>query len=195
MPLTLYTVGHSNHEQEQFLDLLRRHQIEVLADVRTAPYSKFSPQFNASELKAALAGEGIQYLFLGDQLGGRPDGDKYYDAEGYVLYHKVAEADFFRTGITRLIKGIESYRVAIMCSEEDPGVCHRFLLVTRVLDEEGVEIRHIRGDGSLATEAEIRQKSKDERDQGVLFDEMRNDTWKSLQSVLPRVQPNTFSPD
>ena len=189
----LYTIGHSNHSQEQFCALLKQHQIEVLADVRSQPYSKYTPQFNSQELEAALRAENIRYLFMGEQLGGRPTGEQFFDDQGFVLYHRVAEADFFQAGIERLISGVEKFRVAIMCSEEDPGVCHRFLLVTRVLEREGVEIRHIRGDGAIASEQQIRDQSKDERDQGVLFDDMRNDTWKSLQSVLPKVQPNTFS--
>ncbi len=189
----LYTIGHSNHEQERFCGMLNQHEIEVLADVRSQPYSRYSPQFNSKELQAALAAENIRYLFMGNQLGGRPQGDQFYDDEGYVLYHRVAESDIFRTGIDRLLEGIDKMRVAIMCSEEDPGVCHRFLLITRVLESQDVEIRHIRGDGTLASEQQIRDQSKDQRDQGVLFDEMRNDSWKSLQSVLPKAQPPTFS--
>lgn len=189
----LYTIGHSNHEENAFCDLLKQHDIQVLADVRSQPYSRYLPHFNAKELPIALQNHGIRYLFIGDQLGGRPDGDEFYDDEGYVLYHRVAESDFFNSGVERILKGIESWRVAIMCSEEDPGVCHRFLLVTRVLEQRGVEIRHIRGDGSLATEQQIRQQSKDDRDQGTLFEEMRNDTWKSLQSVLRDPQQNASS--
>lgn len=192
---TLYTIGHSNHDQAAFCGLLRQHRIEVLADVRSQPYSRYTPQFNKDELQAALKEFGIAYLFMGDQLGGRPDGAEYYDEQGYVLYHRVAESDFFLRGIDRLLEGIYRYRVAIMCSEEDPGVCHRFLLVTRVMEKRGVEIRHIRGDGRIASEEAIRQQSKDDRDQGVLFAEMRNDTWKSLQSVLPKVPPPISSND
>lgn len=192
---TLYTIGHSNHDQAAFCGLLRQHGIEVLADVRSQPYSRYTPQFNKDELQAAMKEHGIAYLFMGDQLGGRPDDMEYYDEQGYVLYHRVAESGFFLRGIDRLLEGISRYRVAIMCSEEDPGVCHRFLLVTRVMEKRGVEIRHIRGDGRIASEEAIRQQSKDDRDQGVLFAEMRNDTWKSLQSVLPKVLPPVSSND
>ncbi len=191
----LYTIGHSNHAQSEFCALLTHHGIDVLADVRSQPYSRFSSQFNKAELQAALRECGIRYVFMGDQLGGRPDGEIFYDTAGHVLYHRVAESDFFRKGIDRLLDGIAKLRVAIMCSEEDPGVCHRFLLVTRVLEEKGVTIQHIRGDGTLASEQQIRQQSKDQRDQGTLFAEMRNDTWKSLQSVLPKAQPPTFLDD
>jgi uncharacterized protein (DUF488 family) len=55
----IYTIGHSNHTQEVFLDLLRANGIKVLVDTRSAPYSKYVRQFNVPELKAAVATEGI----------------------------------------------------------------------------------------------------------------------------------------
>jgi uncharacterized protein (DUF488 family) len=188
---TLFTIGHSNHEQEALIELLRRHAIEVLADVRSQPWSRHSPQFNVEPLKAALQVAGIKYLFLGDQLGGRPEGDE----QGYVLYYRLAESPRFRAGIERLQGGIRATRVALMCSEEDPSVCHRFLLVTRVLAPSGIDIRHIRGDGRLQSDAELRAAASDDRRQGLLFQEMECDAWRSLRSVLPKAPPSGSSAD
>lgn len=186
----LYSVGHSNHDWDTFLRLLKQHQIEVLADVRTQPFSRYTPHFNREMLQPDLQAAGIRYLFMGDQLGGRPEGAEFYDPEGHVLYYRVAESSFFQEGIQRLKTGIQNYRVAIMCSEEDPTVCHRFLLVTRVLAEHNIQIQHIRGDGKLQDEAEVCRISRDNRQQGMLFAEMENDTWRSLRSVLHKVPPN-----
>ena len=193
-PSRLYTIGHSNHELDHFVALLNQHQIQVLADVRSAPWSRYTPYFNAESLKHSLPRHGVQYLFMGDQLGGRPDGPDLYDDAGFVLYGRVAETEMFRTGIKRLKEGVQKLRVAIMCSEEDPAVCHRFLLVTRVLADDGIEIRHIRGDGTIATEQQIRAASGDSRNQGMLFQELEQDTWKSLRSVLPKApQPDSLA--
>nr|MBF6591494.1 DUF488 domain-containing protein [Ktedonobacterales bacterium] len=93
--LTLYTIGHSNHAMESFLALLKRHAIQILADVRSSPYSRYTTQFNRPDLEYVVERAGIQYLFLGESLGGRPVGDEFYDEAGYVLYGKVAEAAFF----------------------------------------------------------------------------------------------------
>jgi len=82
----LYTIGHSNHDQEHFCTLLQQHRIDVLADVRSQPYSRYTPHFNAEERKAALATHGIRYVFLGDQLGGRPRDPQHYDEQGRALY-------------------------------------------------------------------------------------------------------------
>ncbi len=82
--MRVFTVGHSNHDEQAFLNLLRQHEIDVVADVRSQPYSKYASQFNAEQIKRALAAAGVEYVFLGKELGGRPDGDEFYDDEGHV---------------------------------------------------------------------------------------------------------------
>ena len=147
----VFSIGHSNQTLEDFLTLLERHKIEVLVDIRSYPYSKFTTQFNSPELKTAVTRSGLKYLFMGKELGGRPDDLAFYDETGRVKYFQVARSPLFLEGFTRLLKGREKYRLALMCSEEDPAGCHRHLLVSRVLAEHGVEVGHIRGDGSVQT--------------------------------------------
>jgi uncharacterized protein (DUF488 family) len=154
-PLTIFSIGHSNQSIEAFLALLRQYQIQVLVDVRSSPYSRYVPQFNSVPLAVAVRQVGIRYMFMGKELGGRPDGGEFYDTDGHVLYNRVAEASFFLDGINRLKKGGRTYRVAIMCSEEDPTVCHRHLLIGRVLAKQGVDLRHIRGDGHMQTAEDL----------------------------------------
>ena len=189
MPETasLYTIGHSNHSEEHFFELLKLHDIDVLADVRSQPFSRYTPHFNRESLQVALSGCGVRYLFIGDQLGGRPVGDEYYDAQGHVLYHRVAEADFFLKGVARIEQGVQSYRVAMMCSEEDPLVCHRHRLVARVLRQRGIPVLHIRDDGKLQTYEQVEPAAQ----QKMLFGELEQDEWRSLLSVLPKQQPES----
>ena len=192
----LFSIGHSNHALERFLELLRQHRIEVLADARSHPYSRFAPHFDASSLKEAVIGAGIKYLFMGKELGGRPEGDDFYDAEGHVLYWRVAESNLFLDGIVRLENGITKHRVAIMCSEEDPSACHRRLLVGRVLKTRGVQLEHIRGDGRIQTEAELQAEEERCRANGQIgfFDEPPQEkAWRSIQSVLQRGRRQTSS--
>jgi len=192
----LYSIGHSNHALERFLELLRQHQIEVLVDARSHPYSKFAPHFDVHSLKQAVIGAGIKYLFMGKELGGRPDGDEFYDAEGHVLYWRVAQSILFRDGIGRLENGITKYRVALMCSEENPSACHRRLLVGRVLTTHGIQLEHIRGDGSIQTEAELEAEEQRGCAEGQIgfFDEPHQEkAWRSIQSVLQRGRRQTSS--
>lgn len=167
----IFTIGHSNHDEQTFVDLLQQHRIDVVADVRSQPYSKYTTHFNAGKIKLALASAGIRYVFLGQQLGGRPDDPQFYDAHGYVLYDRLAASPAFLEGIERLEEGIQKHRVALMCGEENPAECHRNLLVGRVLAARGVELCHIRADGRLQSQVELdRESSAGDPRQRFLFE-------------------------
>jgi len=189
----VYTIGHSNHPLDAFLGLLRDNAIDVLIDTRSSPYSRFAPQFNREALKAAVCAEGIKYGFYGRHLGGRPDDEDFYDEEGHVLYSAVAKSFLFNDGLERLTRGIQTHRIALLCSEENPSICHRRLLVSRVLFEQGIAVYNIRGSGEVQSEADMRQEEDRERNrQPALFDE-EMPVWKSIQSVLPKARLKTFS--
>ncbi len=185
----VYSVGHSNHALDRFIELLRESGIQVLADVRSHPYSRFAPHFNAAPLRAAVERLGLKYVFLGAELGGQPSDDRFYDASGHVRYDEVASCARFREGIRGLLDDVAKQRVALMCSEEDPRVCHRYLLITRVLDRLGVQVLHIRGDGRLQTSDELEQETARERGEAgqlTLFPTQEQTPWRSTRSVLPR---------
>jgi uncharacterized protein (DUF488 family) len=153
----LYTIGHSNHTIEDFISLLKRYGVNCVADVRTAPYSRYCPQFNKDALAAALEAAGIAYMFLGKELGGRPRDPSCYE-DGCVDFRRVAEREEFKRGIERLLEDISKYSVALMCAEKDPLECHRTILVSRHLKKHNIRIKHILADGSIEehTEAERR---------------------------------------
>jgi uncharacterized protein (DUF488 family) len=165
----IWTVGHSTHELAVLAELLRRHRIEVLADVRSQPFSRRNPQFNRDSLKSGVEGAGIRYVWLGRELGGRPPEAEFYDGKGHVLFGEVARTERFLSGLDRLLDGAGRYRVAIMCAEENPARCHRRLLVTRALVERGVTVRHIRGDGDVISEEDL-ARTGPEATQPALFD-------------------------
>ncbi|ATZ61345.2 MAG: DUF488 domain-containing protein [Methanosarcinales archaeon Met12] len=146
----IYTVGHSNVEFEKFLSLLNG--IEVLVDVRSVPFSKYTPQFNIKNIKMKLENVGIEYVFMEDEymgnvLGGEPrDGDCYEN--GKIIYENVMKKGWYKRGILALIELANKKGTVIMCSEEDPHKCHRHHLITQSLLKEGMDVFHIRGDGS-----------------------------------------------
>lgn len=143
---SVLTVGHSNHLIKTFITLLQQHGVSALADVRSAPYSRFVPQFNQEVLKRSLNTYGIKYVFLGRELGARPDDRSCYE-NGRVQYARLAQTDMFRSGIDRVVRGANDYRVALMCAEKEPLECHRALLVARALDDLGITVEHILPDG------------------------------------------------
>ncbi len=189
-PPRFFSVGHSNHALEAFIALLKRHEIQMLVDIRSYPYSRYVTHFDREALNENLKPAGVAYLYLGKELGGRPDGAEFYDADGHVLYYRLAEAPLFLDGIQRLEAGSRRCRVAIMCSEENPAVCHRHLLVARVMARRGAVIEHIRGDGVLVPNAALLE---DGFVQSTLFEPPEESTWKSLRSVLPRKAPSSSS--
>ncbi len=154
--MQIYTIGHSNHTQEQFLKLLTDARIQVLVDVRSNPNSQWAQFANRNNLKWVLTSVHIKYIYLGDVLGGRPeDTDSYNHQTNKIDYEIVRKKDSFKNGIGRVLNGLKKYRVCIMCAEEDPTSCHRNLLVAESLRREGAKILHIRGDGRIQTDDEL----------------------------------------
>ncbi|WP_295542556.1 DUF488 family protein [uncultured Thiohalocapsa sp.] len=149
----LYTIGHSAHTLEAFLELLQRHAIGAIADVRSQPVSPRHPQFNREPLQAALRKAGLQYVFLGRECGARSEDPACYE-QGKVQYERLACTERFRSGVERICAGAERYRLALLCAERDPLSCHRTILVARALVAQGLEVQHILADGNLETQAQ-----------------------------------------
>lgn len=145
---TIFTIGHSNTSFEEFLALLRDNNIELLVDVRSWPYSKYVTHFNRQNLENSLKGAGIDYLYLGHRIGGKPHDRKYY-SHGQVSYPLIREGEPFKEGLSQLMELAVNKKTVIMCSEEDPYKCHRHILITPDLIKEGFSVIHIRSDGSL----------------------------------------------
>ena len=144
------TIGHSNHSWEAFADLLDRHRIDTLADVRSVPSSRFNPQYNRSVLAESLRDIGIDYVYRGNELGGRPQDPACYE-NGRVSYDRMTETDTFRRGLASVKSEAANRRVALMCAEKDPLDCHRTLLVAAVLAADGLEVLHVLADGTFET--------------------------------------------
>jgi uncharacterized protein (DUF488 family) len=142
------TIGHSTLPYERFLALLRQASVTAVADVRTAPYSRYFPHFNRDTLRDELRRDQIAYVFLGEELGGRPK-DKRLFCDGIADYEKMARTEQFAKGLDRVVDGAKKYRLAVMCSEHDPLDCHRCLLVGRALKQRGATVRHILGSGEI----------------------------------------------
>ena len=144
---TIYTIGHSTHSMEKFIGLLKTNGIEIIVDTRSSPYSRYAEHFNRQTMQSALEEVGIRYQFMGQGMGGRPQGTQFYDAEGYVLYSLIADTVLFKSSVETLLELAISHRIALVCGEEDPTYCHRKLLIARHLHDRDVSTVHIRGDG------------------------------------------------
>jgi uncharacterized protein (DUF488 family) len=145
----LFTIGHSNHPLDHFIELLLAHRLSTIADVRSAPYSKYSPHFNKGVLDNALGNTDIEYVFLGRELGAQRSEDDCY-VDGRAKYDRIARLPAFRRGLEVVLQRVEHCRIALMCSESDPITCHRMILVCRELKKvrSDLKITHILGDGT-----------------------------------------------
>lgn len=179
----IFTVGHSNHSMDDFLRLLRRHDVDAVADVRSTPYSRRHPQFNQKALASGLELAGIRYLFLGDRLGARPDDPKCY-VDGKVQYDRLADTPAFHSGIRQVIDLIGAHRAALLCAEREPLDCHRMILVGKHLDAAGVRVAHILGDGTLQEHAHTVQRLLRMMDLGA--DELFRDQAEIIEEAFAR---------
>lgn len=151
---SILTAGHSNHAVHVFLQLLIRHDVNALADVRSTPYSRFNPQFNREQLAETLKYSDIEYIYLGRELGGRSENPAFYQ-NGKIRYDRLSRTPSFRNGLRRLLHCAENYNVSLMCAEKEPLHCHRTLLIGHVLDRKcGVNVSHILPDGRLEIHAD-----------------------------------------
>lgn len=177
--VTVWTLGHSHHPIELFLSRLRENDIERVVDVRSRPYARRAAQYNRPELETTLHDAGIGYAWLGDKLGQRPEGERFYDAEGYTLYDELLKEPWFMKAIGLLEHEAEEHRLALVCLEEEPERCHRWALIGKLLADRGASVIHIRRDGRLQSQQEVDYVAG--RAQESLFG--RSGVWRSPEPM------------
>jgi uncharacterized protein (DUF488 family) len=151
--VVIYTIGHGHQPIEELARLLGLHRVAVLADVRSQPYSRWAPQFNRETLARSLEQAGLDYLYLGEGLGGRPaDPALYEPGQERPDYARMAVAPAYLAGIATLLSLAARRRVALMCSESDHRQCHRHLLIAPTLLARGARVLHIQPDGGVVEE-------------------------------------------
>src|SRR5262249_27119754 len=150
----LFTIGHSNHPIERFIELVRGAGVTAIADVRSTPASRRYPWFNQARLATRLTDEGIAYVPLGDALGGRPRDPRLYRNDAVAYYAAEGRREAFGAGLDRVAGGRRGFRVCLMCAEREPLDCHRCLLVARALKTRGLAIGHLLVDGTIEPHAQ-----------------------------------------
>ena len=145
----IFTIGHGNLPIGRFIELVDGAGVELVVDVRSIPYSRFAPQFNKGVLEKSLGTAHIGYRYLGDLLGGRPQGRSKQDI---LLYDEAVVSELFQEGLKRLLSLSQSGRCAVMCAEKDPNRCHRRHIIARAVVSRGGAVTHILDDGALVSE-------------------------------------------
>ena len=154
----LFTIGHSNHSAHEFIKLLQAYNITCVVDVRSSPYSKHVPQFNKEELKKNLVEHGIQYVSMAEEFGARRSDLSLFHTDGYLDFAKTAKSAVFLNGIARVVAGMHGgFRIALMCTEQNPLDCHRFSLVSRSFSQHGICVKHILPDGTNRSQEQVEE--------------------------------------
>jgi len=154
----VFTIGHSNLDMSDLLGVLIRHEIRMVCDVRSRPGSFRFPQFNREPLMAQLASAKIIYQFFGDNFGGRPLDPRYYRADGLVDYAARRKAPDFEEGLDRLLGFAQTERLVLMCAEEDPLHCHRFLLICPAIVQSGILPVHLHRGGAVESQRDAEDR-------------------------------------
>jgi Uncharacterized conserved protein len=159
MRKTILSIGHSQHDTEYFIKMLKKHEVNYLLDVRSMPYSQFASDYDRDNIRAILLNNGINYSFMGECFGARQLDRTVYSMQGRVDFEKVKKGDVFKKGFNNVMRGIEQgNRIAFMCTEKDPIECHRAILVTRVFEQAGIHVEHIMADSSIQTQRELNER-------------------------------------
>ena len=164
-PGRVYTIGHGGRTIDELISELSNHDVQFVIDVRSTPYSRHQPEFSKKSLERVLLQHEVKYVFMGDDLGGRPKDSECY-TNGTVDYRKCRTKDFFRRGIERIRNTyVQGHRVCLLCSEGNPWKCHRSKLIGAVLQDEGIEVLHLLPDGTVRSQDEVAHSVPDrERD-------------------------------
>jgi uncharacterized protein (DUF488 family) len=152
----IYTVGHSTHQIDYFLELLQKYSVNCLVDVRSVAASSYNPQYNKEPLSNFLKNHGVTYMHFAEEFGARHTDPDLLDDEGKVDFEKVRKSWNFKNGVERLWLGLDKgFTVALMCSEGEPFDCHRFSMVSIALEKDGFDVKHILKDKTLKSNSEL----------------------------------------
>lgn len=172
---TIYTVGHSTHQIDFFLELIKEYNVNCIIDVRSVAASSYNPQYNQEPFKNFLKIKGINYLHFNEEFGARQTDPDLLDDENKVDFEKVRKSWVFKNGIDRLWQGIEKgFVIALMCSESEPFDCHRFSMISVALVKDGFEVKHILKDKTLKTNAELENQLMKKYDKKLTKPDMFN---------------------
>ncbi|AXU29660.1 TPA: DUF488 family protein [Clostridioides difficile] len=160
--MEIFAIGHSNYPYDKLIDMIKKYDINCVVDIRETPYSKYNIQYNKEAFNESLRNSGFVYIYMGKEFGAKRTNKDVYTQEGYADFEKVAKEDIFLNGIERLKKGCQmGYRIVLLGAMQEPIRCHRSILVGKVLNKEGFDVKYIMHEGNLAYQEDIEKSLLD----------------------------------
>lgn len=178
---TVYTIGYSGFSIDDFITTLKKHNISLVVDVRSSPYSNHFPEYNKDALEICLKTHRIYYRNYANEFGARQSDRKYYCKEGYLDFEVFSKSKPFLNGVKKLRNSMEqNYTFALLCAEKNPICCHRTILVARAFFECGYNVVHLLSNGKTVTQQEINaqliEKYFPNRNQMTFFETPQDET-------------------
>ena len=160
--MEIFAIGHSNYPYDKLINMIKKYDINCVVDIRETPYSKYNIQYNKEAFNESLRNSGFLYIYMGKEFGAKRTNKDVYTQEGYADFEKVAKEDIFLNGIERLKKGCQmGYRIVLLGAMQEPIRCHRSILVGKVLNKEGFDVKYIMHEGNLAYQEDIEESLLD----------------------------------
>ena len=157
--IEIYTLGHSNYPFDKFIEILKKHNINCIVDIRGIPYSKYNTQYNKEVLQSNLRKLGYTYIYMADEFGAKRRTRNSYNDEGYADFDKVILEDEFKRGIERLKVGCsKNYKIVLLGAMQEPIRCHRAILLGKELIKAGFDVKHIMHEGDLKVQSELEEQ-------------------------------------
>ncbi len=156
----MFSIGYATKSINDYITQLKQHGIDVVADIRSVPYSKAFHDYHQEAFKASLNRASIRYVYLGLELGPRSKDPSHYDHDKQVQFHRLIKSDLYQSGVERLFNGIKKgFTIALSCAEKDAATCHRSLLVGwDLLHNRHYELHHIDHDGNLESQSALEKR-------------------------------------
>lgn len=196
----VYSIGYSSFNQDEFIEVLKSHQIDCLIDVRSNPFSQYHVDYNKNTISDTLNKNGILYRNYKTEFGARQDDKSFYCKEGYLDFERFIASPQFHEGISKIKAGIDlGYRFCLMCAETDPINCHRSIMVGRGLLQSGIIVSHILKSRSSESQHDIEQRMLDiyfkNRNQTSLFENAQSEAEMILECYRRRNQEIGYRKD
>lgn len=173
---TILTAGYGNRGFGPFIELMKRHGVTHLVDVRSVPQSSYWEDFRRQRLEQIVPPTGLRYVYMGDTLGGVPINNPHSYAGAEVVedstgkppifcktdpsqidLHPLFHDPSFRLGLAKLIQAASNSerKICLMCGCLRPHKCHRSRLIGAALVEENVEVLHLDDRGEPVTQEQV----------------------------------------
>ena len=179
MDNTIFTIGYAGFRVDEFVDALNYHNVSAVIDVRSVPFSRYHPEYDAPVISKTLETRNICYRHFPREFGANQQDKSFYHPNGYMDFEKFAKSEQFKDGVNKILDAMNDYVIALMCAEKDPITCHRAILAARAFHKLGINVIHIMPYCEEITHQELEIRLLDKYCPEMIHEELFASDWLS----------------